>query len=168
MEKYNSIRYDSLSVRNQITNCDWISKSQDWQNVKQNHPSPKNRIMMPPTPPMRFLLVLSTMMLVHNCTSGMMTNNGPRRQRRSLSIRQLLPSSSHFRPDPSCEPSQMSGTDLAYIGDCVYELFVRSRVVWPSMRTSDLHQRVVRLVNGTYLRIFYRQLVMQKTADSPN
>lgn len=51
-------------------------------------------------------------------------------------------------PSKSCRVNQMSGTDLAYIGDAVFELFVRSKCVWPSKRTSDLQNRVVSLVRG--------------------
>ena len=43
---------------------------------------------------------------------------------------------------------QLSGTDLAYIGDVVYELYIRTRTVWPLKRTSDLQQQVVALVRG--------------------
>lgn len=54
-------------------------------------------------------------------------------------------------PPPKCDPHRMSSTDLAYIGDVVYELLVRSKKVWPSKRTSDLQQQVVRLVRGTFV-----------------
>jgi hypothetical protein len=52
-------------------------------------------------------------------------------------------------PSASCDVGQMSTTDLAYIGDVVYELFIRSRTVWPPKRTSDLQLQVVALVRGT-------------------
>jgi hypothetical protein len=52
-------------------------------------------------------------------------------------------------PPSSCTVNQMSGTELAYIGDVVFELFVRSRHVWPSKRTTDLQNLVVGLVRGT-------------------
>jgi len=55
-----------------------------------------------------------------------------------------------LRPDPLCEVMQMSGTDLAYIGDVVFELFVRSYYVWPSKRTSELQHSVVNCVRGTF------------------
>ena len=55
-------------------------------------------------------------------------------------------------PINSCKVNQMSGTDLAYIGDVVFELFVRSRHVWPSKRTSDLQNTVVGLVRGEFFR----------------
>ena len=51
-------------------------------------------------------------------------------------------------PMSSCKVDQMSGTDLAYIGDVVFELFIRSRHVWPSKRTSDLQNIVVGIVRG--------------------
>mmetsp|Transcript_5068 Transcript_5068/g.14213 ORF Transcript_5068/g.14213 Transcript_5068/m.14213 type:complete len:133 (-) Transcript_5068:317-715(-) len=44
----------------------------------------------------------------------------------------------------------MSSTDLAYIGDVVYELFVRSKFVWPSRRTKDLQTAVVSLVRAEF------------------
>jgi len=43
---------------------------------------------------------------------------------------------------------QMSVTDLASIGDVVYELLVRTYMVWPPKRTSDLQNQVVSLVRG--------------------
>jgi hypothetical protein len=60
----------------------------------------------------------------------------------SLSLLNLL------RPQADVRVDQMSSTDLAYIGDAVYELLVRSRTVWPSKRTSDLQTKVVGLVRG--------------------
>ena len=51
-------------------------------------------------------------------------------------------------PIQSCNPTQMSPTSLAYIGDSVFELFIRSRYVWPSRRTSDLQNLVVAKVRG--------------------
>ncbi|OEU15018.1 ribonuclease III [Fragilariopsis cylindrus CCMP1102] len=51
-------------------------------------------------------------------------------------------------PKSSCTVNQMSGTELAYIGDVVFELFVRSRHVWPQKRTTDLQNLVVGLVRA--------------------
>lgn len=51
-------------------------------------------------------------------------------------------------PDRKCNPTQMSPTALAYVGDSVFELFVRSRYVWPSRRTTDLQNIVVGRVRG--------------------
>jgi len=51
-------------------------------------------------------------------------------------------------PPKNCKVDQMSSTDLAYIGDSVYELFMRSRSVWPPKRTSDLQNQVIALVRG--------------------
>ena len=56
-----------------------------------------------------------------------------------------------FLPSSSCKVDQLSGTDLAYIGDVVYELFIRTRTVWPLKRTSDLQRQVVALVRGKLL-----------------
>jgi hypothetical protein len=60
-----------------------------------------------------------------------------------------IPLQELLMPSTSCDVGQMSTTDLAYIGDVVYELFIRSRTVWPPKRTSDLQLQVVALVRGT-------------------
>ena len=51
---------------------------------------------------------------------------------------------------PSCsvKPDQMNASTLAYLGDVVFELFIRSRYVWPERRMSDLQNKVVSLVRG--------------------
>jgi hypothetical protein len=51
-------------------------------------------------------------------------------------------------PNASIKPEQMSTASLAYLGDVVYELFIRSRYVWPSRRMSDLQDKVVSIVRG--------------------
>jgi hypothetical protein len=43
---------------------------------------------------------------------------------------------------------RMSTSDLAYIGDAVYELLIRSQMVFPPKRTTDLQNKVVSLVRG--------------------
>ena len=53
-------------------------------------------------------------------------------------------------PSNSTKVDQMSVSDLAYIGDAVYELLVRSYMVWPSKRTSELQQQVVSLVRAEH------------------
>jgi len=61
-------------------------------------------------------------------------------------------------PAISCSVNQMSGTDLAYIGDVVYELFARSRHVWPSKRTTDLQNTVVGIVRAEHQSYLLQQL----------
>lgn len=61
-------------------------------------------------------------------------------------------------PIDTCKVNQMSGTDLAYIGDVVFELFVRSRHVWPSKRTSDLQNTVVAIVRAEHQSQLLAQL----------
>ncbi len=56
-------------------------------------------------------------------------------------------------PSDKCQVDQMSSTDLAYVGDAVYELLIRTTKVWPSKRTSDLQSQVVSIVRGTSLRL---------------
>jgi hypothetical protein len=54
----------------------------------------------------------------------------------------------HLLPDAKCDVTQMGPTSLAYIGDVIFELFVRTRYVWPARRTSDLQNKVVNVVRG--------------------
>lgn len=61
----------------------------------------------------------------------------------SMSLEELL------LPSPDCDVNQIGPTALAYIGDVVFELMVRSRHVWPTRRTADLQQQVVAFVRGT-------------------
>ena len=60
----------------------------------------------------------------------------------SLSLDMLL------SPASSCDVNQLGPTALAYIGDVVFELFVRTRKVWPSRKMSHLQNQVVALVRG--------------------
>ena len=53
-------------------------------------------------------------------------------------------------PSSTVDVNQMGPTALAYLGDVVFELFVRSRKLWPSRRTDDLQQQVVALVNAEH------------------
>lgn len=62
-------------------------------------------------------------------------------------------------PDPKCKPTQMSPTALAYVGDSVFELFVRSRYVWPSRRTTDLQNIVVAKVRGEFFMHMCRYFI---------
>ena len=69
-------------------------------------------------------------------------------------------------PQPSCDVTQMSGTDLAYIGDVVFEIFVRSRYVWPPKRTAQLQTTVVECVRGT-LRSFLVRSIQSSLSQNP-
>jgi ribonuclease III family protein len=62
-----------------------------------------------------------------------------------------------LRPPEICNVDQMSATDLAYIGDVVYELYIRSRTVWPPKRTADVHQQAVALVRGKNQKHFLHE-----------
>ena len=51
--------------------------------------------------------------------------------------------------DAVTDPKQLSPLDLAFLGDCVYELFVRERLVTEANRPAgDLHAAKVRWVNA--------------------
>lgn len=78
----------------------------------------------------------------NRCLCRNTQTDGSSERHDNLSLRELL------LPSMSCDVGQMSTTDLAYIGDVVYELFIRSRTVWPPKRTSDLQLQVVALVRG--------------------
>jgi 23S rRNA maturation mini-RNase III len=67
-------------------------------------------------------------------------------------VASLPPIFCNLRPNGSCDADRMSGTDLAYMGDVVYELFVRSRTVWPPQRTADRQDTAVALVRGRNYR----------------
>lgn len=51
-------------------------------------------------------------------------------------------------PVHTAQPDQMSASSLAYLGDVLFELFIRSRYVWPERRMSDLQNKVVSIVRG--------------------
>ncbi len=51
--------------------------------------------------------------------------------------------------DTEVNPNLLSPLDLAFLGDCVYELFVREKLVTEANRPNrDLHAAKVRLVNA--------------------
>mmetsp|Transcript_13604 Transcript_13604/g.38284 ORF Transcript_13604/g.38284 Transcript_13604/m.38284 type:complete len:238 (+) Transcript_13604:413-1126(+) len=80
------------------------------------------------------------------------TGNGDETEPSNKSLKEFL------SPSSSCRANQMSGTELAYVGDAVFELFVRSRHVWPPKRTSDLQNTVVGLVRAEHQSFLLRQL----------
>ena len=45
-------------------------------------------------------------------------------------------------------PAELPGLTLAYIGDAVYELYVRQQVLKQSVKAHTLHQLAVRRVNN--------------------
>lgn len=67
----------------------------------------------------------------------------------SMSLEQLL------SPVSGCDVTQLGPTTLAYVGDVVFELFIRSRMIWPTRRTSDLQEQVVSLVRGESFYVNY-------------
>lgn len=63
---------------------------------------------------------------------------------------------------------QMSTTDLAYIGDVVYELFIRCRTVWPPKRTSDLQNQVVTIVRAEHQANLLKRIRGDDNVDEIN
>lgn len=49
---------------------------------------------------------------------------------------------------PGCQPESLSPTALAYVGDSVYELYVRLAYLFPPRRIADYHQQVVAQVRA--------------------
>jgi ribonuclease-3 family protein len=50
--------------------------------------------------------------------------------------------------DPVASVGQLSPASLAYIGDAVYELYVRTHFLFPPKRISDYHNKVVAQVRA--------------------
>ncbi|KAL7507126.1 hypothetical protein ACHAXN_004346 [Cyclotella atomus] len=62
-------------------------------------------------------------------------------------------------PVESVKPDQMSASALAYLGDVVFELFIRSRYVWPERRMSDLQNKVVSIVRADAQAVLLKNFV---------
>ncbi len=58
------------------------------------------------------------------------------------------------------DPNRLSPLDLAFLGDCVYELFVREKLVTEANRPNrDLHAAKVKLVNAEAQEAAIRKLL---------
>jgi len=75
----------------------------------------------------------------------------------SNSSKQLL-SSCMLYPNSNCDVMQMSTSSLAYIGDAVFELFIRSRYVWPMKKSSNLQKVVVNKVRAETQSYLYQKI----------
>ena len=86
------------------------------------------------------------------------SQNGPEESDDNVSNEILQNDPSHFyelmSPIPSVKPDQMSASTLAYLGDVVFELFIRSRYCWPERRMSELQNKVVSVVRGEECPLF--------------
>mmetsp|Transcript_6901 Transcript_6901/g.16911 ORF Transcript_6901/g.16911 Transcript_6901/m.16911 type:complete len:217 (-) Transcript_6901:275-925(-) len=109
----------------------------------------------------RFLQYIDTMSLSCTKDRGRTMKNGDDDNRNDETVPDDKSLIGLLSPNSSCRVNQMSGTDLAYIGDVVFELFIRSRHVWPSKRTSDLQNTVVSLV-----RAEHQSYILQKLKKS--
>mgnify|MGYP002783869880 CR=1 FL=1 len=54
---------------------------------------------------------------------------------------------------------QLSPLALAYLGDAVYELYIRSRYLWPPKRSQDYHNQVVAQVRAETQAKHLRSLI---------
>ncbi|KAL7452904.1 hypothetical protein ACHAWC_004619 [Mediolabrus comicus] len=82
------------------------------------------------------------------CASKLDSSNLPDNDSSSPSHDDLTSFCELMSPVSSAQPDQMSASSLAYLGDVVFELFIRSRYVWPSRRMPQLQNTVVSLVNA--------------------
>jgi ribonuclease-3 family protein len=53
---------------------------------------------------------------------------------------------------------RLSPASLAYLGDAVYELYIRARYLWPPRKLSDYHDRVVAKVRAEHQAEFLDRL----------
>ena len=71
--------------------------------------------------------------------------------------------------DTETDPNRLSPLDLAFLGDCVFELFVREQLVSEANRPNrDLHAAKVKLVNAEAQEAAYRvlqPLLTEREAD---
>lgn len=61
--------------------------------------------------------------------------------------------------------NQLSPSSLAYLGDAVYELYVRTRFLLPPKRVSDYHHQVVSQVRAESQAVFLRLLETYLTEE---
>ena len=63
-------------------------------------------------------------------------------------------------------PNQYGALTLAYIGDCVYEMYVRSFLIAKSdHRVNDLHKKATKLVCAKAQAEFYRRIAPMLTEE---
>lgn len=58
-----------------------------------------------------------------------------------------------------CNPSKMSSTVLAYIGDGVYELFVRTKVVLEGGKVNTMHKQSVNYVKASSQALALKHII---------
>jgi ribonuclease III family protein len=66
---------------------------------------------------------------------------------------------------PDLSPQSLSPIALAYIGDAVYELYVRSHLLWPPQRIQTYHQAVVAQVRAEQQAQYLAQLTPYLTEN---
>ncbi len=65
----------------------------------------------------------------------------------------------HFRAEPKLPPGQYSPLTLAYLGDCVYELYVRSHLLEKgNAPIHTLHKRATKFVKASAQAEFFCQI----------
>lgn len=77
------------------------------------------------------------------------------------SIARRVPAFTQNLSATSCSVEQvraLSPIALAYIGDAVYELYIRNRFLWPPRRLQHYHQQVVKQVRAERQALYLDQL----------
>ena len=64
-----------------------------------------------------------------------------------------------FSPSPLQSVQSLSPIALAYIGDAVFELYVRMQLLWPPQRIQQFHQQVVSQVKAEQQANYLEQLM---------
>lgn len=59
---------------------------------------------------------------------------------------------------PDEAPERLAPLALAYVGDAVFELYIRTGLVRQGGKINALHSRAVRLVKGSAMAAYYQQL----------
>ncbi|NPV26971.1 MAG: ribonuclease III [Firmicutes bacterium] len=71
-----------------------------------------------------------------------------------------------FEPTNNPPPEQLPPLVLAYIGDAVYELYIRSRLIEAGLtRVKNIHQRAVELVQASFQAQFLQEIESQLTEE---
>ena len=70
-----------------------------------------------------------------------------------------------FEPIPEKEAGMMNVLQLAYIGDVVWELFVRSYLIRKGLNVHHMHSECIRLVNAHAQALFVEKISEDFTPD---
>ena len=66
---------------------------------------------------------------------------------------------------PEDDPIRMPPLVLAYIGDAVFELFVRSRLVTKEAKVNRIHREAIKMVSARAMAAYYQKVEPYLTAE---